>query len=135
MTSRAQFEASIGGYLRLDAVDSQPELSSRLEDIQVRCRIHGASKVGSARPELIRQGHEDATDLFPLLLFEGDDVIVDLDGAERLEKQARSAAGAAMDDARDRRSVFGPYDEHVASVAIGHDMLLQVLRGFLAAQI
>ncbi len=40
-----------------------------------------------------------------------------------------------MDDARDRRAVFGANDQHVAAVSIGHDLLLQVLRGVLAAQI
>ena len=68
-------------------------------------------------------------------MFERDDVVVDLDRAERLEKQAGAAAGAAVDDARDRGAVFGANDQHVAAVSIGHDLLLQVLRRVLAAQI
>ena len=69
------------------------------------------------------------------LLLERDDVVVDFDGAERLEKEAGAAARAAVHDAGDRRPVLGADDQHVAAVAIGDDLLLQVLRGVLAAQV
>ena len=35
-------------------------------------------------------------DFFPLLLFERDDLVIDFDRAQRLEKQARAASRAAM---------------------------------------
>ena len=40
-----------------------------------------------------------------------------------------------MHDARNRGAVLGADDEHVAAVAIGDDLLLQVLRRVLAAQV
>ena len=40
-----------------------------------------------------------------------------------------------MHDSRDRAAVFGAHDQHVAAVAIGDDLLLQVLRRVLAAQV
>ena len=40
-----------------------------------------------------------------------------------------------MDDAGDRGAVLGAHDEHVAAVAIGDDLLLQVLRRVLAAEV
>ena len=67
--------------------------------------------------------------------FESNDVVVDLDGAERLEIEARPAPRAAMDDARDRGPVFGADHQHVAAMAIRHDLLLQIFRGVLAAEV
>ena len=74
-------------------------------------------------------------DLLLLLLLERDDVVVDLDRAQRLEEQARAARGAAVHDAGNRRPVFRADDEHVAPVAVGDDLLLQVFRRVLAAQV
>ena len=78
---------------------------------------------------------QDAADFLLLLLLERDDVVVDLDRAQRLEEQARAAGRAAVHDAGDRGAVLGADDEHVAAVAIGDDLLLQVLRRVLAAQV
>ena len=74
-------------------------------------------------------------DFLLLLLLERHDVVVDLDGAERLEEQARAARRAAVHDAGDRPAVLGADDEHVAAAAVGDDLLLQILRGVLAAQV
>ena len=40
-----------------------------------------------------------------------------------------------MDDARDRGPVFGADHQHVAAMPIRHDLLLQVFRCVLAAQV
>ena len=53
-------------------------------------------------PERVRQREQDAADFLVLLLLERDDVVVDLDRAERLEEQARAARGAAVHDAGNR---------------------------------
>ena len=42
-------------------------------------------------PERVGQREQDAVHLFALLLLERDDVVVDLDGGQRLEEQARAA--------------------------------------------
>ena len=103
--------------------------SSSVAASTVRCR-------SSARAaERIGQRQQDAADLLGLLLLERDDVVVDLDGAQRLEEQARAARRAAVDDAGNRAAVLGADDEHVAAVAVGDDLLLQVLRRVLAAQV
>ena len=73
--------------------------------------------------------------LFALLLLERHDLVVDLDRAQRLQIEAGAAAGAAVDDAGNRRAVLGLDDEHVAAVAVADDLILQILRGVLAAQI
>ena len=90
----------------------------------------------SGRPRnAIGQRQQDAADLLRLLLLERDDVVVDLDGAQRLEEQARAAGRAAVHDARNRGSMLGAHDQHVAAVAIGDDLLLQILRRVRAAQV
>jgi hypothetical protein len=58
--------------------------------------------------------------------FERDDLVVDLDGAERLEVEAGTAARTAVDDARNRRAMLGLDDEHVAAVAVADDLILQI---------
>ena len=83
--------------------------SSSVAASTVRCRSLAAPAEG------VGQRQQDAADFFGLLLLERDDVVVDFDGAQRLEKQARAAAGAAVDDSRNRRAVFRPDDEHIAS--------------------
>ena len=103
--------------------------SSSVAASTVRCRS------SARRAERVGQRQQDAADLLGFLLLERDDVVVDLDGAERLEKQAGAAGRAAVDDAGNRRAVLGAHDQHVAAVAIGDDLLLQVLRGVLAAQV
>ena len=54
---------------------------------------------------------------------------------EGLEIQTRAGAGTAVHDARDRGPVLGADDEHIASIPIGDDLLLQVLRRVLAAKV
>src|SRR5262249_60139035 len=75
---------------------------------------------------------QNPPDLFGLLLLERDDVVVDFDGAERLEEQAGAARRGAVDDAGNAAAVLGLHHQHVAAVALGDDLLLQVLRRVLA---
>ena len=90
----------------------------------VRCRSAGPRAKG------VGQRQQNAADFLELLLLERDDVVVDLDGAERLEEQARAARGGAVHDAGDARAVLGLDDEHVPAVAFGDDLLLQILWRF-----
>ena len=103
--------------------------SSSVAASTVRCRSPARA------PERIGEREQDAPDLFGFLLLERDDVVVDLDRAERLEEQAGAAAGAAVDDSRNRGAMLAADDEHVAAVAVGDDLLLQILRRVPAAQI
>ena len=84
----------------------------------VRCRS------SRAPPERVRQRQQDPPDLFLLLLLERDDVVVDFDRAQRLEKQARAAARTPVHDAGNGGAMLGADDEHVAAVPIGDDLLL-----------
>ena len=93
------------------------------------------ARVLAAAAERVGQRQQDAADFLCFLLLERDDVVVDFDGAERLEKEAGAAARTAVHDSGNRGAVFGSHDQHVASVAIGDDLLLQVFRRVLAAQI
>ena len=86
------------------------------------CRSSGLAR------NAIRQFEQNASHLLEFLFFERDDVVVDLDGTERLQEETRAAGGGAMDDTGYRGSVFRADDQHVTSVAIGDDLLLKVLR-------
>jgi hypothetical protein len=66
-------------------------------------------------------------------LLERDDVVVDFDGAERLEIDAGAARRGAVHDARNVAAMLGADDEHVASVSFGDDLILQILRGVAPA--
>ena len=59
------------------------------------------SRSSGRRAEGVGQREQDAADFLGFLLLERDDVVVDLDGLERLEEQARAAGRAAVDDARE----------------------------------
>jgi hypothetical protein len=74
-------------------------------------------------------------DLFALLLLQGHDLVVDFNRAERLEIKTGAAAGAAVNDAGDRRAVLCLDHEHVAAVAVAHHLILQIARRILAAKI
>ena len=91
--------------------------------------------VSGAAAERVGKRQQNAADFLRLLLFERDDVVVDLDRAERLEKQAGAAARAAVDDSRNCRAMLAADDEDVAAVAVGHDLLLEILGRVAAAQV
>ena len=135
MTPGTDFETAVGGNRGLRAVNGHRELRPGLQHVDLGRRVHRPLEVAGAPAERIGEGQENPPDFLGLLLLERDDVVVDLDRAERLEEEARAAAGAAMDDARNRRPVLGSHDEDVPAVAIGHDLLLQVFGRVLAAQI
>ena len=97
-------------------------------------RLDRALQIERPAPELVRQREQDAPDLLGFLLLERHDVVVDLDGAQRLEEQAGAARRTAVDDARDGRAVLGAHHQHEAAVAVGDDLVLQVLRRVAAAQ-
>ncbi len=67
------------------------------------------SSAGAPRPRRRNasdSAEQNAAHLLRFLLLERDDVVVDLDGAERLEEQARAAPRAAVHDAGNRGAVF-----------------------------
>ena len=64
----------------------------RLQDVQRGRRLDRPLQIRRrGRRNAVGQRQQDAPDLFRFLLLERDDVVVDFDGAERLEKQARAA--------------------------------------------
>ena len=100
---RLQLERAVGRQRRLDAVDRLREARPRLQHVELGRRLDRPLQVGGARAERVGQRQQDAADLLGFLLLERDDVVVDLDGAERLEKQARAARRRAVHDARECR--------------------------------
>src|SRR5262249_27172201 len=104
-----------------------------LQDVQLGRRLNRPGEIGSPRPKNVRQRQKDPADLFALLFFKSDDVVVDLDGTERFEEQTGAARGRAVNDAWDRGPVFRLHHEHVTAVTLRDDLVLQVLRGLLAA--
>ena len=103
-------------------------------DVELGRDIDRALQVVRPGAEIVGQREQDAADLLRLLFLERDDVVVDLDGLERLDEEARAAGRAAVDDSGNRGSMFGAHHQHVAAVAIGDDLLLQVFRRLPAAE-
>ena len=103
-------------------------------DVELGRDVDRALEIVGPAAERVGQRQQDAADLLGLLLLERDDVVVDLDRLERLEEQAGAAGRGAVHDAGNRRAVLGAHHQHVAAVAVGDDLLLQVLRRVAAAQ-
>src|SRR5687767_7971720 len=100
MAGGAEFQTSILGQPGTDAADGVRKLRLGLQDIELRGRCDCPLQILTARTERVGQLQQDAPYFFRLLLLEGDDVVVDLDRAQRLEKQTRAAARAAVHDSR-----------------------------------
>ena len=130
-----ELEMQLGAQLRRDACDQARERGARLNLVDLRGGREGMAQVEGALAQRVGQLEEDPLHLGRLAVAEGDDVVVDLDGAERLEKQARPAARAAVDDARDRVAVLGLDHQHLPAGAFRHDALLQIARRALAPQV
>ena len=107
MPRRLQLERAVGRQRRLDAVDRLREARARLQHVELGRRVDRALQIAGARAERVGQREQDAPDLLGFLLLERDDVVVDLDGAERLEEQARAARRRAVHDARNAAAVLG----------------------------
>src|SRR3954467_9315385 len=135
MPRTAQFKPAVGGGSRRDAADLPRKTRPPPPPVQRGGGAGGPRQLVAAPAEGVGQRQQDPPHLLVLLLLERDDVVVDLDGAERLEEQAGGAGGTAVHDSRDRRAVLGPDHQYVGPVAIGHHLLLQILRCVLAAQV
>ena len=134
MPGRPQLEGLVGRELRLHAADRGRERRARLHDVEIRRDREGPAQVGRAPPEGRRQPQQHAADLVLLVLLQGDDLVVDVDGAERLEEQAGAARRAPVHDARDGRAMLRSDDQHEPPVAIGDHPVLQVLGGLPVPQ-
>ena len=91
--------------------------------------------VFAAPAEAVRQLEKNPMDLFGLLRFEFDQLVVDLHRRHRLEVQRGPAGGAAVHQARKVHTVLGLHQQHEAPVALGDDLVLEVFRRLLAAQV
>ncbi len=135
MATGADFEPAIRRDCRFGSIDQYRKLRAGLQHVELGCRLHGALEIAATAAERIGQLEQNTTDFLCLLLLERDNVVVDFNRAERLEKKTGAAARAAVHDSGNRGAMFGSNDEHVASIAIRDDLLLQVFRCVLAAQI
>ena len=135
MTRAAQLERAVCGDHRLHAADHDARTAPRawMTSSSV-ADVDRPLEVVRPAAERVGQREQDAAHFLGFLLLERDDVVVDLDGLERLEEQAGAAGRAAVHDARDRAAMLGTNHQHVAAVAIGDDLLLQILRRVRAAQ-
>ena len=82
-----------------------------------------------------RQIAQDAHDLGPLLVLQRDDVVVELDGGQGLDEEARARAGAAVDDPRQLALLLRLEQQNVAVVAHRDDPVLQQPLRVAAAQV
>ena len=130
-----ELERPVARERRLDPVNRLGKPGACLDDVEPARRLDGPLQVGVAAAERIGQRKQDAKDLFMLLFFERDDVVVDFDRAERLEKEAGAARRRAVDDTWNRAAMLGFDDEYIPAVPLGDDLILQMLRRVLAAQV
>ncbi|OLD17633.1 MAG: hypothetical protein AUJ01_08710 [Acidobacteria bacterium 13_1_40CM_3_65_5] len=135
MSCGLQLERAVSRQRRLDAVDRFGKPCASLQNVDFRRRLDGPREIAGALAERVGEREQNPPDLLGLLFFERHDVVVDLDGAERLEKQTGTARGAAVHDARDAAAMLGLHHQHVAAVALGDDLVLQVLCRVLAAEV
>ena len=106
-----------------------------LNDVELGGGIEHLPQLDGLCAETVGQQPQNSMNFFPLLLLERHDVIVDFHRAQRLEVQAGTAARAAMNDSGNGRAVLRLHDQHVAAVAIGHHLILQIPRRLFAAQV
>ncbi len=135
MPRGSQLQPAVCRNRRRDARDEMRESRFCLNDVQLRRGIHRLTQLHRFRAKRVGQDLENPVDLFALQLFQCHEVVVDLDGAERLQIQAGAAARAAVDDSRDRRAMLRFDDQHVAAVAIADHLILQILRGLFSAKV
>ena len=128
VTRRLQLQAGVDREFRLDAVDLRAVARLGLQHVELARHLAADRHVGRPRAKAIRQLEQDAEDLFALAILELDDVVVDLDGGGRLDEQRRAGRGGAVDDARHVAAMLGAHHQHESSVALGDDLVLQVLR-------
>ncbi len=130
-----ELESRLGGELRLDSVHSRGVARLRLEEIDAGCDRGGHVQVGRPASKSIGQLEENPQNFFSLELLQLDDVVVELDGRGRLEKQRRPTGRAAVDDARHVSAMLGAHHEDEPAVPLGDDFFLQVLAELLAARV
>ena len=122
-------------HVGFDTVHESRKRRPGLDHVNRGGRRHSAMQVGGSCPKRIGQVSQDTHDLSVLLLFEAHDLIVDLDGAQRLEEEARAGSRAAVHNPRNRTPVRGFDDQHESTVTLGDDLFLQIFRRASATQI
>ena len=135
MPRAAELEPAVVGERRRDAVARAARARPSRAARRARRRRRACASSSSARARnAFGQRQQNAPDLLLLALGQRDDVVVERDRRHRLEVQARAARRAAVHDARNRVAMFGADDDDVAAVAVGDDLVLQVLRRVAAAR-
>jgi len=128
MTAAAKLEGPIHRNRRLDASDRQREACTGLYDVQLGGNLDRAAKIVRPGAKLIGQREQNPPNFLRFLLFERDDVVIDLNGLERFYEQTGAARRSAVDDAGNRGAMLGANHQHVAAVAVGDHLFLQVFR-------
>ena len=86
-----ELEGAVGRQRRLDAVDRFGIPRPRLEHVEFGGDVDRPSEIGGAGAKRVGQRQQDLSDFLRFLLLERDDVVVDFNGAERLEEHTRAA--------------------------------------------
>ena len=101
-------QPAVLGDRRRHAAGHLRQAGLRLEDVELaRPPRSTARRSLGALAEAVGEREQDAVDLLGLLLLERHDLVVHLDGAERLHEQRGATRRAAVDDARDAAPVLG----------------------------
>ena len=115
--------------VRRDAVDARRETRLGVELVEIGRDVDERVELVAAQPEGVGEREQDPPDLFLLALDERDDVVVELDRrhAARRTGSRRSPTLPCTMPGTDF-AMLGAHDDDVAAVAIGDDLILQVLR-------
>ena len=116
------------------STDQLREAAAGLNHVELRGGVQGLVQLVRACTERVGQRQQNAMDFLCFFVLEGNDVVVDLDGGKRFEEQARAGGRRAVHDAGDGGPVLGLDHQHVAPVAVGDHLLLQVLRRVSSAE-
>jgi len=129
MAGRPQLETAVARDRRLDAAHQGREAGLGLDHVELGRGVQRPLQIERPAAEGIGERQQDAPDLRRFLLLQRHDLVVDVHRAEGLEVEARAARRAAVNDPGDGRPVLGADDQHVAAVAVGDDLVLQVAGG------
>ena len=133
MPRRAQLEGAVGRHDRLDAADQRRQPGARLDQVELGGGVQRAGEIRGTMTIGVGQRQQDAANFFRFRILQGHHVVVDLDRLERLEEERGAAGRRSVHKARNRMAMFRPDHHHVTAVAIGDNLVLQILGGIAAA--
>src|SRR5690348_6547274 len=136
MTGLAQDEpaAIVRTDARNDAVKSLRKFGLGENQLQARQSLGGGGDCGRVRSQAGGEFAQDAVDFTRLLFGESHQLVVELNGFERLHEKRMAAAAGSVNHAIDTPLAAGDYGNHEAVIADGDKILLERAVRMMRAQ-